>query len=248
MANEPDTTTIQNVYAERFAADLETNRKEQDAVSSQISELQDRLKQLKTDEGWLSGMQSGLPPKAEGKAVAAGGQESAEPAPTAGAGTVPQPRRGRKAPQAKKAAGAPASGTNAKAAVRKPAVKTARKTPVADAGASAKASTDASANAKVSVGEPPLRELVLALLVGASEPRMVSEVATELAQAHPGRTASTQVVRNTLENLTKKGAIEKEHKQGSVMYTAPLAAAERPASAVAATPGTAPAEEKAAEA
>ncbi|THA56567.1 hypothetical protein E6R62_10115 [Streptomyces sp. A1136] len=65
-----------------------------------------------------------------------------------------------------------------------------------------------------------MRELVHAMLVKAAEPRMVSEVAAELTQTHPGRAASGQVVRNTLEGLVKKGQIEKEHRQGSVMYTA----------------------------
>ncbi|MER7468897.1 hypothetical protein [Streptomyces sp. NPDC097981] len=231
MANEPDTMPIHNVYAQRFAADLATNRKEQEQIFAQITELESRLKQLKADESWLHGMQGALPPAAD-KAVASGGQVAPQPSQSpadstaavpayAGApvtGAVPQPRwakqntgpgSGRKTAQPKKASGVP-SRSKAKAA-------------------ESKASKGA---------EPPLRELVLALLVHAAEPRMVSEVTTELAQAHPDRPASTQVVRNTLEALAKKNLIEKEHKQGSVMYTAPRPAVSESASAAVPTTDT----------
>ncbi|MFD9359488.1 hypothetical protein [Streptomyces sp. NPDC060031] len=220
MADKPDTKPIHSVYAQRFAADLETNRKEQEDVSAQICELDERLKQLKADEGWLSGIQSTLP-EGEGEGdseaeagpqlVHSPGDESTAAAPESpeSAGTVPRPRR------ARKASGAAASGTKAKAAPRKTATSAVKKTTAPKA---------------VKTAEPPLRELVLALLVAAAEPRMVSEIGTELAAAHPGRPASTQVVRNTLEALAKKGSIEKEHKQGSVMYTAPKPSAAEPVS------------------
>ncbi|MGW7103419.1 hypothetical protein [Streptomyces sp. NPDC054838] len=220
MANEPVTTPIHNLYAQRFAADLETNRKEQADLTAQIEELEGRLEQLKSDESWLCGVQGVLP--------SAG--DPAPPAPTsAGAattGAVPRPRqakkstggaaRARKAAQPKKSSGTAVSATEAKAVARKPA---------------AKAKQTAEAKGTVRTEEPPLRELVHALLSKAAEPRMVSEVTAELAQAHPGRAASGQVVRNTLEGLVKKGQVEKEHRQGSVMYTAL-----RPAAAVAAEP------------
>ncbi|WP_328929701.1 hypothetical protein OG429_37405 [Streptomyces sp. NBC_00190] len=214
MANDPDTTPIHNVYAQRFAADLETNRKEQDQVSAQITELEERLKQLKADESWLHGMQGSLPPAADG-AVASGGQVAPQPgqSPAHDTATVPPPRKarkatgraaGRKAAQPRKTSGVASS---AKAKTTAATAATAKKTTEAKTGKTA---------------EPPLRELVLALLVSAAEPRMVSEVTTELAQAHPGRPASGQVVRNALEALARKNLIEKEHKQGSVMYSAPV--------------------------
>ncbi|MFD9336849.1 hypothetical protein ACFWBF_20990 [Streptomyces sp. NPDC060028] len=219
MADKPDTKPIHSVYAQRFAADLETNRKEQEDVSAQIRELDERLKQLKADEGWLSGIQATLPEgegEGEGHSEAEAGPQLVHSpgdentaAVAESAGTVPRPRRARKAP------GAAASGTKAKAAPRKSATPAVKKTTAPKA---------------VKTAEPPLRELVLALLVAAAEPRMVSEVGTELAAAHPGRPASTQVVRNTLEALAKKGSIEKEHKQGSVMYTAPKPSAAEPVS------------------
>nr|WSX48123.1 hypothetical protein OG409_03660 [Streptomyces sp. NBC_00974] len=225
MADESDTTPIHSLYAQRFAADLDVNRKEQESLSVQITELEARLKQLKSDESWLSGMQGTLAPTAEETATRSPAATPATaPAAVSGVtpGAVPKPRqakkaavgtsRAKKATPDKKAAStkaAPASEVKAQVAKAKPAPRKAST-------ATAKKATPAAA-AKT---EPPLRELILALLVGAAEPRLVNEITTELAQAHPGRPASTQVVRNTLETLTKKGTIEKEHKQGSVMYTA----------------------------
>ncbi|WP_405715269.1 hypothetical protein OG264_36930 [Streptomyces xanthophaeus] len=280
MVNEPDTTPIHKQYAQRFSADLEINRKEQDELSAQIAELEARLKQLKADENWLCGVQGALPAAGAGKAAervaaqavrspaaktakTATAKTAAAPAASAAepvAGSVPKPRqakkaagatRARKATPAKKASGTAATGTKAKAAPRKPATtaaKTATTAAPAAAGATTTAATAttaaAAAAAKKDTGtkspqaEPPLRELVLALLVGAAEPRLVSEVSTELAQAHPGRPASTQVVRNTLETLAKKNLIEKEHKQGSVMYSAPRPATTEPVAAAATATGT----------
>ncbi|MGW7134977.1 hypothetical protein [Streptomyces xanthophaeus] len=278
MVNEPDTTPIHKQYAQRFSADLEINRKEQDELSAQIAELEARLKQLKADENWLCGVQGALPAAGAGKAAervaaqavrspatktakTATAKTAAAPAASAAepvAGSVPKPRqakkaagatRARKATPAKKASGTAATGTKAKAAPRKPATtaaKTATTAAPAAAGSTTTAATatTAAAAAKKDTGtkspqaEPPLRELVLALLVGAAEPRLVSEVSTELAQAHPGRPASTQVVRNTLETLAKKNLIEKEHKQGSVMYSAPRPATTEPVAAAATATGT----------
>ncbi|MFE2251976.1 hypothetical protein [Streptomyces lavendulae] len=299
MANESDTTPIHNVYAQRFAADLETNRKEQELVSVQITELEVRLAQLKSDENWLLGIQGTLPSDAERERAAAAPPAAPPPltpAPPAGAppppapaddtrdapaapatpaasatgpasGGVPKPRQARKAtgttsrartaaPAKKASAAAPAdakadvkadaktspktspkavtkAATKAKATTRKAA---APKPPAAATVSEPKADKADRARKTGKAAEPPLRELVLALLVGAAEPRLVSEVASALVEAHPGRPTSTQVVRNALEALAKKGSIEKEHKQGSVMYTAPRPAAPEPAPAPAAEP------------
>ncbi|MGR4878183.1 hypothetical protein ACIPUC_01940 [Streptomyces sp. LARHCF249] len=244
MANEPETTPIHDVYAQRFAADLETNRKEQDAVSSQIAELEVRLKQLKEDESWLCGVQGALPAAVADATAAQSPAQDTGPVPpasaeAAAAGTVPKPRQGRKATggtardkkatRAKNPSGGPSAGVKAKTTARKPAAAGSQKTAEPAAGKAA---------------EPPLRELVLALLVSAGEPRMVSEVATELTQAHPARPASAQVVRNTLEALAKKGSVEKEHRQGSVMYTASPPAAAEPAGGVGGVPAPETSEEK----
>ncbi|MFB0630994.1 hypothetical protein [Streptomyces sp. AB3(2024)] len=268
MANESDTTPIHNVYAQRFAADLETNRKEQEYVSVQIAELEVRLAQLKADENWLLGIQGTLPSEAEKERAAPAVEAAdAQDAPAASvapvtpaasttgpaSGGVPKPRQARKAtgttvrartatPAKKASAAAPAEAkaeaktdtkTDTKTATKARA--TTRKSAAPKPAAAPKASEPKARRA----AEPPLRELVLTLLVGAAEPRMVSEVASALAEAHPGRPTSTQVVRNALEALAKKGSIEKEHKQGSVMYTAPRPAAPEPA-APATAPATAP--------
>ncbi|MGW0750747.1 hypothetical protein [Streptomyces sp. NPDC002587] len=245
MANDPDTTPIHNVYAQRFAADLEINRKEQEQVSAQIAELEARLQQLKADESWLHGMQGALPPIAD-EAPASDGQVAPQPGqspahdteavpPTTGdpvKSAVPRPRKAKK--------------TTGRAAERKPAQpkKTSGIASGAKAGATAAAAKKATAKKATGTkadktAEPPLRELVLALLVSAAEPRMVSEVTAELAQAHPGRPASGQVVRNTLEVMARKNLIDKEHKQGSVMYSAPhQPAVSEPAPAAVPAPDT----------
>ncbi|MFF7498687.1 hypothetical protein ACFZBM_04500 [Streptomyces lavendulae] len=271
MANESDTTPIHNVYAQRFAADLETNRKEQELVSVQITELEVRLAQLKSDENWLLGIQGTLPSEAEKERAAAAPATApaddtrdapeAPVTPAASAtgpasGGVPKPRQARKATgttsrartatPAKKASAAAPAGTKADVkAESKAGAKTSPKA-VTKARATTRKSAATVSEPKADkadkagktgrAAEPPLRELVLALLVGAAEPRLVSEVASALIEAHPGRPTSTQVVRNALEALAKKGSIEKEHKQGSVMYTAPRPAAPEPAPAQAAEP------------
>ncbi|MER5727258.1 hypothetical protein ABT084_02680 [Streptomyces sp. NPDC002138] len=264
MAIEPDSTPIHNVYAERFAADLETNRKEQEHLSAQLTDLESRLKQLKADENWLSGMQGTLPPaaddsldaraeapvavpqprrakKATGRTV---GRKTARPGKAVEAGAASGPAAKTASPKTASPKAAAAKSAAAKTATPKAtaAKATARKTATRKATTAAPRPTGTETTGTETTGtptvetraaqprtggpaEPPRRELVLALLVSAAEPRMVSEVTAELAEAHPGRPASTQVVRNTLEALAKKGLIEKENKQGSVMYSAPRPAA-----------------------
>lgn len=271
MANEPVTTPIHDLYAQRFAADLETNRKEQAELTAQIEELEGRLNQLKADELWLCGVQGVLPPAGE----SAPASETPEPAKAPTAGAVPRPRqarkgtggatRAKKAAQTKKASGTAAPDTETKPAARKPAARKSAAKPAAAKAVEGKAKptvaakrtvepasipapekaagatrTAAQAKKTARTDEPPLRELVHAMLVKAAEPRMVSEVTAELTQAHPGRAASGQVVRNTLEGLVKKGQIEKEHRQGSVMYTAVQPTTAEPAAGVTVAEGPGP--------
>ncbi|MER5184484.1 hypothetical protein ABT009_40255 [Streptomyces sp. NPDC002896] len=204
MSNDPDATTIQTVYAKRVASDLESNRRQQSEIRAKLQDLQDRLEQLQQDEKWLSGVQGSLtstPPQQAEPAVAEAPAPSSTAAPATAPRAVPQPRAERKnagtQDRRKKTAQAGTDGqvTSPKKAVKKTAGKSAG---------------------------PTLRELVLGLLVqGRGEPRMVSEVVKELAEAYPERAAKPQVVRNTLESLVAKGEIERERRQGSVMYTAP---------------------------
>ncbi|MGI5401017.1 hypothetical protein ACQEVG_16460 [Streptomyces sp. CA-135486] len=75
------------------------------------------------------------------------------------------------------------------------------------------------AKAKYS-GKPTLRDLVAGHLAEQHEPRSVAEVTAELTTAHPDRTLSATVVRNTLENLVAKAEVERTKQGGSVYYTA----------------------------
>ncbi|MFF3326527.1 hypothetical protein [Streptomyces sp. NPDC002889] len=216
MTDEPD--NIQSVYAQRFAADLEKNRSKQGDIAQQISELQGRLDRLKANEKWLSELQGTVPAPV---AMPAEAEEAAVPAPrqedlSKVAGDKPGAKRA-------------AAKTTKKATAKKVA---APKRPTAKQTAAKKTTAEKAA-------QPPLRELVEGILTNhAGEPRMVSEVRTELEEHYPGRAASSQVVRNTLESLAKKGIIEKTNQQGSVMYTKPKSAPVE----VDAVPAPAPAE------
>ncbi|WP_116208999.1 hypothetical protein [Streptomyces olivoreticuli] len=180
--------------------------------------LRTRLEQLEKEHAWLLGMRDAV----AGKQDKTGG--AAEGTGTAAAGGVPQPRRATNsvaAPGRRKEKSAQAKGAGA---LKAPGVR-ARKS-----------------------GGPTLGELVLALLAGHRQPRMVGEVITELGQAHPERTVSAQVVRNTVEALVAKGRLERERKRGSVFYTATAAADSAPQTVpLAAVPEAGAGEEKAAE-
>ncbi|MGX1887825.1 BlaI/MecI/CopY family transcriptional regulator [Streptomyces sp. NPDC055287] len=203
MAEKPDNTPIQSRYAEQYAADLKANREEQ-------AELRGRLKQLQSDEKWLVAQSQNAP-------VA---EEAGAPADTEAPQVVPRPR------QESSQATAP-SGTKKRAARTKAPAKKAPvpKEKAAVTKAPAKKAAKAVAETTKSV-EPPLHEVVLGILrAQPGHPHLAREVHTELAHKH-GRSTSVQVVRNSLESLVKKGTVEKENKQNSVMYTAPADAAE----------------------
>lgn len=191
MADGMDDANIRTRYAAQFAADLENNEKEQESLRA-------RLEQLTQEHAWLSGMRGTVAGKKPAPAKAAGSADGAASA--AAEGTVPRPRR------AKKAADTPGRR-------KKPAQAKTAETPKASAGRTRKSDG------------PTLGELVLGLLTQHHQPRMVSEVVNELGQAHPERTVSAQVVRNTVEALVAKGRLDRERKQGSVFYTAPTGAA-----------------------
>ncbi|MFH8576872.1 hypothetical protein [Streptomyces zaomyceticus] len=257
MAHEP--STIQSVYAQRIAADLESNRSTQGDINRQITELQTRLNQLREDEKWLSEIQGSVPPSdtitdtppsplAASPTSAPDAAETAE----AAAAAVPQPRHddalesaparkaaARKSPSKKSPANkATATKAVTRQAKTSPAKRTAKKAAAVAKTAPAKQSVPqqgepAAETAKTpsapastapakKAAQPPLRELVEAILGRhAGEPRMVNEVRAELEAAHPDRSTSAQVVRNALESLAKKGLVSKGTQQGSVMYTRP---------------------------
>ncbi|MFF8592303.1 hypothetical protein ACF061_12790 [Streptomyces sp. NPDC015220] len=150
MADEPENTTtpIQSVWAQRCTQDLEANRKEQSALTAQISSLRQRLAQLRQDEEWLVGAQGMLPTlPAAGEAqedaapaddrLPGEGSEDAAPATAAEAASpVPQPRQEEQAgrvepePAARKKAPAKAKTSARKSAPAKKSA-TARKTAAA---------------------------------------------------------------------------------------------------------------------
>ncbi|GGX42889.1 hypothetical protein [Streptomyces chryseus] len=199
MAVEPDNTPIQSRYAQQYGADLAANREEQE-------KLAERLKQLRADEAWLLQQLET--------------REAGAPAEAAASQTVPQQRQ-----VSAKATRVPSSTkkktTRAKAPTKSPARKASA--PKAKPGGD-KATVEKTANQlaeTVKRVEPPLHEVVLSILrTQPGHPHVAREVYTELADKH-GRSTSIQVVRNSLESLVKKGTVEKENKQNSVMYTAP---------------------------
>ncbi|MGW7201749.1 BlaI/MecI/CopY family transcriptional regulator [Streptomyces chryseus] len=203
MAEKPETTPIQSRYAEQYAADLTANREKQ-------ADLRGRLKQLQSDEQWLV---SQLAQSRNATGAEEAGTVAAAEAPQ----VVPQPRQATKTSAAAAGAGQRATRTKASAdRVVAPKKQAATK-------ASAKKAAGVVAETPKSV-EPPLHEVVLGILRSQpGHPHLVREVHAELAEKH-GRSTSVQVVRNSLESLVKKGNVEKENKQNSVMYTAPAAA------------------------
>ncbi|MEU6104492.1 hypothetical protein [Streptomyces flaveolus] len=73
MADEPQTTPVQERVRQRFADELTANHAEQEELTGQIAALQQRLEQLRADEAWLTQAQSSLPTAGESGAEALGG-------------------------------------------------------------------------------------------------------------------------------------------------------------------------------
>ncbi|MFG3039270.1 hypothetical protein ACGFYZ_20470 [Streptomyces sp. NPDC048330] len=124
----------------------------------------------------------------------------------------------------KAAATTPAAGAK-KSAVQQPArAKTAATARKASAGAAKKGAAVGVKSAKAAT--PTLGELLGGLLARQpGEPKKVSEIYAELEAAHPERATSHQVVRNALEKLVAKDGLEKDTRQGVVLYTWPGAGA-----------------------
>ncbi|MFD3728865.1 hypothetical protein [Streptomyces sp. NPDC058671] len=205
MPDEPVSTSIQTKYAEQLAADLATNQSEQ-------ATLIVRLNRLKEEEKWLATTLESLPsssgePTGEGVAADAGTGDVAVPQPRVRETTVADVLK--KAPPRKTtAAKRPAKkAAAAKSAAQKPVVR----------------QTTPAAKKAVKPTGPTLGELLKGLLaLQPGEPKKVSEISAELKTAHPERATSEQTVRNTLERLVKDG-LEKDTRQGLVLYTWPAA-------------------------
>ncbi|MFI5868055.1 hypothetical protein [Streptomyces sp. NPDC051546] len=246
MADVPEKAPIRNAYAQRFADDLDANRMEQAVVTEEIDALGKRLEQLRFDEAWLAQAQSSLAvvvAPSDSDSSADVGAQSAEEGHQAGVSVsagarfdepqaVPRPRRARLV----KAADPKSAGKRVAAAKGRTTAKkaTTRKNPVevADATAEEKTVRQVSALGKSAgkeKGGPTLHELIVEILLKTpGAPYVAREVTEQLAQDHPGRATSVQTVRNNLEGLVKKGAVEKSLQQGSAMYIA-HATAESPA-------------------
>ncbi|MFF9853398.1 hypothetical protein [Streptomyces litmocidini] len=142
-----------------------------------------------------------------------GAKRAAKKAPARKAPTAEEAPAVKKAPVAEKAVAAEKAPVVEKAVAGKaPAVK---KTGVR------KSTT---ANKTVKPTGPTLGELLKDLLAQQpGEPKKVSEISAELKAGHPGRATSDQVVRNTLERLVARDGLEKDTRQGLVLYTWPTA-------------------------
>ncbi|MFF3958496.1 hypothetical protein ACFYY1_35565 [Streptomyces sp. NPDC001890] len=215
MADEPEQTPIQNKYAQQYADDLAANRKEQDSITTQLGDLQERLEQLKAEEAWLAQAQGILAGTDGAPSAAAEEQREVEgeaPAPAEAVADVPRtlPVQ-RQDPQTKPAAkGKPA----AKKAARRTTAKTVS-APTVVSKATAKKATGKKADGLA------LHELMLpVLLKSPGHPHTAREVLDAFNAAHPERATTIQTVRNTLATLVKKNLAEKLRQQGSVMFTA----------------------------
>ncbi|WP_331731925.1 hypothetical protein OG613_49190 (plasmid) [Streptomyces sp. NBC_00015] len=244
MADEPEKTPIQSVFAQQFTEALAANRTEQEDVTAQLAGLQKRLDQLRSDEAWLTQAQGSLPtaldpsaPEVEPAAGAAESPTSAE-AVTDAPQSVPQQRQDQpvKAAQSKQKPAKKTAATKNTTTAKKPAAgkstakkAAAKKTTATRKEAVEKVPAEAAPTVEVTAEEPapkeksgpPLHELVLAILLKTpGEPRQAREVFDELNTTHPGRAASVQVVRNQLNNLTGKSRIETSLQGNARMYTA----------------------------
>ncbi|MGV9355391.1 BlaI/MecI/CopY family transcriptional regulator [Streptomyces misionensis] len=79
---------------------------------------------------------------------------------------------------------------------------------------------DRKARKSAAAPRPLLRDLLLDLLRKHEEPCPAHRLREELLGAHPDRTPTPQVVRNTLEGLVAKGLVQRHKQDRSVLYTA----------------------------
>lgn len=242
MPTQSATATVRSRYAEQAASDLAENRRHQQELTSQLEALRQEetlLLDILSLAGHPAADSAHVPqqarhepepaaeqaprsvpaPAAPDTSAAAPAEEAPaeQPAPAEGEDTVKAAAKPAKTAAKKRAAkGTPrAAGKTAAKGPAKGAPKSTAKTAVkATAG-----KTAGKAAAKKDESQALLRDLLLGLLDGHSEPRLAAELREELLRAHPDREPTPQVVRNTLEALVAKGRIQR-HKQGrSVMYT-----------------------------
>ncbi|MFF3634392.1 BlaI/MecI/CopY family transcriptional regulator [Streptomyces sp. NPDC002250] len=208
-------TALTSQYISQVAGDLERNVKEQEHVSAELSALQEQLTALQHDHGVLLSMQQALGVPAPGAA----------PSDAGGGAAVPSPR--------KRATGASAERRAAKTAAVKPPEGRKR----------AKRGGAKSVAGKSGAGKgtrPTLVDLLHRHLTEQHEPRSAAEVAKAVADAHPDRSISTNVVRTTLENLVARSLAQRNKQGSSVFYTASTSAESASESTPASEEGTRP--------
>ncbi|MFH8487590.1 hypothetical protein [Streptomyces longisporoflavus] len=204
---QPGATEMQAQYAAQVAADLETNRKEQEHVRTEVAALQEQLQTLEDDHAVLLSMQQALGSSSGAPATATGTAK----APSRSRKNVPVPRAGADKAGAARTKKSTATGTKGKAAKNapKPAAK----------GAPGTTTAAAAKKPDAPAAGPTLVELIDAHLGQQSEPRSAAEITAALSQAHPDRSIKTTVVRTTVENLVARGRAQRTKQGSSVFYT-----------------------------
>ncbi|MFD8276105.1 hypothetical protein [Streptomyces flaveolus] len=181
MADEPQTTPVQERVRQRFADELTANHAEQEELTGQIAALQQRLEQLRADEAWLTQAQRSLPATlnegGSGEETSGGAAETPSAAPVEqvetvveASQTVPAQRQGqavKKAAQAKKPA----------------ARKSAAKKPTAKKAAAAKKTTVKKAASKAPVKETAAKKTAPAAEKPAAKKSAAEQAASPKAAA-----------------------------------------------------------------
>ncbi|GAA5206769.1 hypothetical protein [Streptomyces thinghirensis] len=218
-------TQLASQYSVQVTDDLESNIKEQERVSAEITALQQQLAALQHDHALLVNMQQALgitsPPAQPATDTAAVPAPRDSAATESAAGKRTRSRKAATAPKraaAPKPGAKPASKTDA-APATKPAAKSTAK-PTAKSSTKAVKKPAAKKASTPVADRPTLVELVRNHLVEQNEPRSAAEVTTALGQANSGRTIKTTVVRTTLEGLVAKNQAQRSKQGTSVYYTA----------------------------
>ncbi|NUK12762.1 hypothetical protein HRW18_33315 [Streptomyces lunaelactis] len=99
-------------------------------------------------------------------------------------------------------------------------VRKAEKTTAPAKKAAPKAATSKKAAAATGEKGPAVTDLVLGHLSRQDEPRTAAEIAKALADAHPGRKISDNVVRTSAERLVARSKVERAKQGATVYYTA----------------------------
>ncbi|MEU6541430.1 hypothetical protein [Streptomyces sp. NPDC047000] len=196
MSTDTATTGLTDQYRSRVAADLETNGREQERLTTEIAALQKQLSVLQHEQSVLTHVQEALGTAPQAQTLAA--DDSPVPPPRR---RTPASPASHKATRAKKPTGRNDKPTRKAVPKKASAAKPAVTTPTSS--------------------QPTLVELVHDHLAQHHEPRSAAEVATSLDQAHPDRGIKTTVVRSTLEGLVAKNRIQRTRQGSSVFYSAP---------------------------